>query len=200
MSRVAFTRFCRQIHHSAKIRVREGGQADLGNAKIFTAPVTAFPPLGEKAFWPYSSKIYDILKFTWSLTMIENLRVWLTEWGINMKNLQYWRSCRIWKLSSMLPKPCLLLAVHQLILGRTLQSRPNFWEQEWSNPGILRRWIEQSRKYSFSGEIRGRLETFSVFDLIIWSDNWEEKFLQKQLLLLQFKTLATNSVWCLWWW
>ena len=51
MSRVAFTRFCRQIHQSARIGVRGGGggvQANLGNARIFTAPITEAPPLWVK--------------------------------------------------------------------------------------------------------------------------------------------------------
>ena len=36
MSRVAFTRFCREIHQSARIGVRGGGQASFGNARILT--------------------------------------------------------------------------------------------------------------------------------------------------------------------
>ena len=49
MSRVAFTRFCRQIHQSARIWVGlgwvGGDQANLGNARIFIAPITKAPPL-----------------------------------------------------------------------------------------------------------------------------------------------------------
>ena len=46
MSRVAFTRFCRQIHQSARIGLGGGmGQANLGNARILTAPIPEAPPL-----------------------------------------------------------------------------------------------------------------------------------------------------------
>ena len=46
-SLLSFTRFCRQIHQSAKIGVwgMGGGQTNLGNAKIFRDYVTAIPPL-----------------------------------------------------------------------------------------------------------------------------------------------------------
>ena len=42
---VVFTRFCCQIHQSARIGWQGGGQANLGNARILRASVTATPPL-----------------------------------------------------------------------------------------------------------------------------------------------------------
>ena len=46
MLRVPFTRFCLQIHQSARIGVRGGGgQANLGNARIVKALSSATPPL-----------------------------------------------------------------------------------------------------------------------------------------------------------